>query len=77
MAGGRALRRIGDPVVAGPPVGVRIRTRIHLTTAEAEALRAVGDLLGSAYRRELAGRVRLGFLDHRATLCGARNVSRR
>ena len=62
MAGGRALRRIGDPVVAGAPAGVRIRTRICLTTAEAKALSAVGDLLGSAYRGELAGRVRLGRL---------------
>ena len=62
MAGGRALRRIGDPVVAGAPAGVRIRTRIHPTTAEAKALSAVGDLLGSAYRGELAGRVRLGRL---------------
>ena len=38
MAGGRSLRRIGDPVVAGAPAGVRIRTRIHPTAAEAEAL---------------------------------------
>ncbi len=63
MAGGRALRRIGDPVVAGAPAGVRIRTRIHLTTTEAEALTLAGDLLGSCYRRELAERVRLGRLD--------------
>ncbi len=66
MAGGRALRRIGDPVVAGVPAGVRIRTRIHLTAAEAEALTAIGELLGSAYRCELAGRVGLGRLDHEA-----------
>jgi hypothetical protein len=25
------LRRIGDPVVAAAPAGVRIRTRIHVT----------------------------------------------
>ncbi len=66
MTGGRALRRIGDPVVAGAPAGVRIRTRIHPTTAEAETLTAVGDLLGSVYRGELAGRVRLGRLDPKA-----------
>ena len=32
MAEGRPLRRIGDAVVAGAPAGVRIRTRIELTT---------------------------------------------
>jgi hypothetical protein len=50
MAGGRALRRIGDPVVAAAPKGVRIRTRIRLTEVEAAALTAIGELLGSVYR---------------------------
>jgi len=63
MAGGRALRRIGDPVVAAAPGGVRIRTRLHPTAAEAEALSAIGELLGSLYRRELAGRIGCGVLD--------------
>ena len=66
MDEGPVLRRIGDPMVAGAPAGVRIRTRIHPTAAEAEALGAVGELLGSVYRGELAGRVRLGRLDRRA-----------
>jgi hypothetical protein len=66
MTGGRALRRIGDPVVAAAPAGVRIRTRIHPTAAEAEALTAIGELLGSAYRCELAARVALGRLDQEA-----------
>ncbi|MCW2561424.1 MAG: hypothetical protein JWP55_5388 [Mycobacterium sp.] len=57
------LRRISAPVVAGPPSGVRIRTRIHLTEAEVAALSAVGSFLGWVYRGELAGRVRLGVLD--------------
>ncbi|MDT5363905.1 MAG: hypothetical protein QOC69_5667, partial [Mycobacterium sp.] len=57
------LRRIGAPVVAGPPSGVRIRTRIHLTEVEAAALGAVGSFLGGVYRGELAGRVHLGVLD--------------
>ena len=57
------LRRIGDPVMAAAPVGVRIRTRIQLTEAEAAALAAIGSFLGSVYRIELAGRVRLGRLD--------------
>ncbi|MDT5323424.1 MAG: hypothetical protein QOF25_576 [Mycobacterium sp.] len=39
MAGERAvLRRITDPVVAAAPAGVRIRTRVHLSEAEAAAL---------------------------------------
>jgi len=37
-----SLRRIGAPVVAGAPSGVRVRTRIHLTEVEAAALRASG-----------------------------------
>ena len=63
MAEGRSLRRIGDPVVAAAPAGVRIRTRIHPTVGEVEALTAIGELLGSVYRGELAGRIRLGGLD--------------
>ncbi len=59
----RALRRIGEPVVAAPPAAVRIRTRIHLSEAEAEALVAVGSFLGSVFRVELVGRARLGRLD--------------
>jgi IS605 OrfB family transposase len=62
MAGG-ALRRIGDPVVAAAPRGVRIRTRLHPTAAEAEALSAIGELLGSAFRCELAGRIGCGVMD--------------
>lgn len=57
------LRRIGDSVVAAGPVGARIRTRIHLSDAEAAALTVVGVFLGSVYRRELAGRIGCGVLD--------------
>ena len=64
MTAGRVLRRIGDPVVAGAPTGVRIRT--GSISRPPTALTAVGGLLGSAYRRELAGRVRLGRLDLKA-----------
>jgi hypothetical protein len=59
-----ALRRITDPVVAAAPAGVRIRTRVHLTEAEAAALAGVGSFLGSVYRAELVARVGLGRLDH-------------
>ncbi|MCU1701598.1 MAG: hypothetical protein JWR34_7661 [Mycobacterium sp.] len=58
-----SLRRVRAPVVAGPPSGVRIRTRIRLTEAEAAELGAVGSFLGGVYRVELAGRVRRGVLD--------------
>lgn len=63
---GRQLRRIGDPVVAPPPAGVRIRTRLHLSDAEAAVLGEVGEFLGSVYRRELTGRIALGTMDHKA-----------
>jgi hypothetical protein len=64
--GDRRLRRIDAPVVAAGPAGVRIRTRIKLTEAQAEALEAIGAFLGSVYRAELAGRLRLGGLDRQA-----------
>jgi len=60
------LRRIGDPVVAAGPAGVRIRTRIHPSADEAAALTAIATVLGGLYRSELAGRVRLGRLDRKA-----------
>ena len=66
MAERRSLRRIGDSVMAAGPAGVRIRTRIFPTAEEAEALTAMGELLGSVYRGELAGRIRLGGLDRQA-----------
>jgi len=62
----KRLRAIGDPVVVDAPAGARIRTRIHPTAAEAETLAAIGELLGSVYRSELAERVRLGRLDRKA-----------
>ncbi|MDT5301611.1 MAG: hypothetical protein QOG79_4853, partial [Mycobacterium sp.] len=66
MAEGVSLRRIGAPVVAGPPAGVRIRTRIHLTEVEATALTSVGSFLGGVHRGELARRVRRGVLDRQS-----------
>ena len=59
------MRRIADPVVAAAPAGARIRTRIRPTAEEADALRAVGTVLGGLYRGELAERIRLGRLDHK------------
>ncbi|MEO8815664.1 MAG: hypothetical protein ABI307_12710 [Mycobacterium sp.] len=62
----RVLRRIGDPVVAAAPAGVRIRTRIHPSGDEAAWVAAVGAFLGGVYRGELATRVALGGLDRKA-----------
>ena len=66
MAEGRSLRRIADPVVAAAPAGVRIRTRVRPTAEEADALRAVGTVLGGLYRGELAERIGLGRLYSKA-----------
>jgi hypothetical protein len=60
---GARLRRVADPVVAAPPAGVRIRTRIYVSPAEAAALGAIGAFLGSVYRGELAERIERGVLD--------------
>jgi IS605 OrfB family transposase len=57
---------MGERVGAAAPVGVRIRTRIHPSAGEAAALSAIGNLLGSVYRAELARRVELGRLDRQA-----------
>ena len=54
------LRTIADTFVVAPPSGVRIRTRLHPTGAEARALAAIGEHLGCLYRTDLAGRLRLG-----------------
>ena len=44
------MRRITDPVVAAPPTGARIRTRLHVSESEAAALTAIGAFLGSLHR---------------------------
>ena len=59
------MRQIADPIVAAAPSGVRIRTRIPLTAQEAAALTAIGELLGSVFRGELADRIRCGVLDRK------------
>jgi hypothetical protein len=57
-AGG--LRRIAAPFVVAPPSGVRIRTRLRPTEAEARALKTIGEHLGHLYRTDLTARVALG-----------------
>ncbi len=63
MSTGKPLRKISDPLVAAGPSGCRFRTRLHLSDTEAAALVEIGEFLGGCYRRELAGRVRLGRID--------------
>lgn len=58
--GGSQLRKIAAPFVVDPPAGVRIRTRLRPTDAEAHALRMIGEHLGHLYRTDLVGRVVLG-----------------
>jgi hypothetical protein len=60
MAKRAPSRRIEDPVVAAPPAGVRLRTRIQVTDVVAAALTVIAITLGELYRAELANRVRLG-----------------
>jgi hypothetical protein len=59
------MHQIEESVVAAAPAGVRIRTRIRPTAKEADALTAIGTVLGGLYRGELAERIRLGRLDHK------------
>ena len=66
MAKRAPSRRIEDPVVAAPPAGVRLRTRIQVTDVEAAALTVIAITLGELYRAELANRVRLGRLEREA-----------
>lgn len=53
---GRKLRALREPFVVAPPAGARIRTRLHLTDAEAVVLRRVGEHLGSLAGKDLAAR---------------------
>ncbi len=66
MISSKPLRRITAPVVAAGPSGKRFCTRLHLSPAESAALTEIGQFLGSLYRRELAGRIRLGRVDRKA-----------
>lgn len=46
MSARGVLRSIGDPVVAAGPAGVRIRTRLHLSAGESDALIVLGGFFG-------------------------------
>src|SRR5665647_204006 len=57
------LRVLAESFVVSPPSGVTIKTRLHPTPAEEQALREVGTFLGSLYRADLVRRLREGKLD--------------
>src|SRR5665811_1926282 len=57
------LRALAESFVVSPPSGVTIRTRLHPTPAEEQALREVGTFLGSLYRADLVRRLGEGKLD--------------
>lgn len=55
------LRVLDAPFVADGPSGVAIKTRLHITDAEAAVLRQVGAFLGTLAWRDLASRCRDGL----------------
>ncbi|WP_405644486.1 hypothetical protein [Streptomyces sp. NBC_00019] len=56
----RPYRALSAPFVVAPPTGCRIRTRLHVSPADAVVLRAVGEHLGALAGADLAARVRIG-----------------
>ncbi|MGH9261061.1 MAG: hypothetical protein ACRD08_14385, partial [Acidimicrobiales bacterium] len=61
----RRLRPLAGPLVVAPPAGVRVRTRLAVSAADATVLRAVGKHLGVLAGRDLAWRCAQGRLDAR------------
>jgi IS605 OrfB family transposase len=58
-----ALREIAGPFVVAPPAGIRVRTRLRVSAADAAVLREVGGYLGSLASADLAARCAEGMLD--------------
>jgi hypothetical protein len=54
------MRSINESFVVAPPAGARIRTRLRLSAADEEVVRAVGATLGQLASQDLAYRCRLG-----------------
>jgi IS605 OrfB family transposase len=59
----RRLRPLVGPFVVAPPAGVRVRTRLAISAADAEVLQAAGKHLGVLAGRDLAWRCSQGHLD--------------
>jgi hypothetical protein len=77
-----SLRRSVHPdrLVAAPPTGVRIRTRLHVSPDDERVLRQIGGYLAQLAGRDLADRCRLGLRDNasarRAKVLTAATTSR-
>jgi hypothetical protein len=54
------MRTLAPAVVAAPPLGARIRTRLRLNAADEQVLRTVGQYLGRLAGQDLTHRCRLG-----------------
>ena len=54
------MRKIADPFVVAAPAGARIRTRLHLCSADEQVLGKVGGHLGRLAGSDLAARCALG-----------------
>jgi hypothetical protein len=57
------LRVHSDRLVAAPPAGVRIRTRLRVSSHDQHVLRQVGQHLARLAGRDLAERCRVGLGD--------------
>ena len=58
-----ALREITGPFLVAPPAGMRVRTRLRVSGADAAVLREVGGYLSSLASADLAARCAEGKLD--------------
>jgi hypothetical protein len=54
------MRSISPPFLLAPPAGARIRTRLRVSAADEQVLRAVGEHLGHLADQDVAVRCRLG-----------------
>ena len=58
-----ALRQVAAPFVAAPPIGVRVRARLRVSSQDEAVLWVVGTYLGSLAGQDLAARCGEGQLD--------------
>jgi hypothetical protein len=54
------MRSMAPSFVVAPPTGAKVRTRLHLSTADEEVLLQVGEYLSVLAGKDLAVRCRLG-----------------
>jgi IS605 OrfB family transposase len=70
------LRAISAAFVVAVPAGARVRTRLRVKAEDEAVLRATGRYLGSLAGRDLAARVREGWLDARGQAVSRRERKR-